>query len=113
MAVWQGLYDDVIGTTYALAGKPIPISRKVYREMQKRGNLSVSQNLKDNAGVVMVVPATRGQSAYTGADLGGARTINNVNIASALSDANLHTIFDTKISLNLVADKSGNGGGVF
>lgn len=114
MAAWQGLYDDVIGTTYALSGEAIPISRRVFREMQKRGNYAVSQNLKDNGGTVMVVPSTRKQSTYaTGGVLGGARTISDIAIVSTLSDARLHKIFDTKLTLNLVADASGNGGGAF
>lgn len=113
MAAWQGLYDDVIGTTYATLGTPIPISREVFREMQKRGNYAVSQNLQDSLGVAMVVPATRKQSTYTGSDLGGQRTIGNAAIVSAITDPQLHTIFDTKSTLNLVADLSGNGGGAF
>lgn len=113
MAGWQGLYDDVIGTTYAPLGTPIPISRKLYRELQKRGNYAVSQNLEDSGGTAMVVPSTRAQSVYTDDDLGGARTISDIAIVGGLTDAQLHTIFDTKVSLNLVADGSGNGGAAF
>ena len=113
MAGWQGLYDDVIGTTYAPLGTPIPISRKLFRELQKRGNYAVSQNLKDNGGTVMVVPATRDNVQYTDGDLGGKRVIESNNIVGTLTDPQLHTIFDTKISLNMVADSSGNGGGAF
>jgi hypothetical protein len=113
MTAWQGLYDDVIGTTYALSGTPIPISRKVYREMQKRGNYAVSQNLEDAGGTAMVVPSTRKQSVYVDSDLGGARTVSDIAIVAGLTDAEMHTVFDVRTSLNLVADLSGNGGGAF
>lgn len=113
MAGWQGLYDDVIGTTYAPLGIPIPISRNLFREIQRRGNYAVSQNLKDNSGTVMVVPSTRDNVQYTNGDLGGKRVIESNNIVGALTDAQLHGIFDTNDSLNMVGDSSGNGGAAF
>lgn len=114
MAGWQGLYDNVIGVTYAPLGTPIPISRKLFREVQKRGNFAVTQSLEDSGGTAMVVPATRANVEYTnGGELGGKKTIVDNNIVATLTDPELHTIFDTKVSLNMVGDSSGNGGGAF
>ncbi len=113
MAGWQGLYDDVIGVTYAPLGTPIPISRRTFIDMQKRGNYAISQNLQDSVGVPMVVPTTRDNSQYTSNDLGGKRTIGANNIVNFVTDAQLHGIFDTKITLNMVGDSSGNGGALF
>jgi len=113
MAGWQGLYDDVHGLTYAPLGTPIPVSRKTFQEMQKRGNYAISQNLQDSVGGGMVVPAARDNAQYLSSDLGGKRTIVANNIVGTVTDAQLHGIFDTKITLNMVGDLSGNGGALF
>jgi len=113
MAGWQGLYDDVIGVTYAPLGTPIPISRRTFIDMQKRGNYAISQNLQDSVGAPMLTLSTRENVQYLNNDLGGKRTIVPNNVVNAVTDAQLHGIFDTKITLNMVGDSSGNGGALF
>ena len=113
MGGWSGLYDDVHGAAHALLGTPIPVSRKLFREVQKRGNYAVSQNMEDSGGTAMVVPSSRSMISTVGSLLGGKRVIAAENIVGALTDAELHTVFDTKTSINVVADKSGNGGGAY
>lgn len=113
MAGWSGLFDDVHGGIYAPLGTPIPVSRKLFREVQKRGNFEIVQNLEDSGGTAMVVPSSRSMVSTPSSDLGGARTIAAENIVGGASDAEMHTVFDTKVTLELVADLSGNGGGAF
>jgi hypothetical protein len=113
MAGWSGLYDDVHGAAHALLGTPIPVSRKLFREVQKRGNWEITQNLEDSGGTAMVVPASRSMVLTNGSLLGGARVIAAENIVGNASDAEMHTVFDVKSSINVVADLSGNGGGAY
>lgn len=113
MPSWSGLYDDIHGVPYAPLGNPIPCSRELFRETQKKGNFAVTQNIENSAGVGMTVPTSVLKVSTTNAIIGGARIIAAENSVGSITDAQALGIFDTKQGVTVVADSSGNGGGVY
>lgn len=113
MASWSGLYDDIHGVAYAPLGNPIPVSRELFREVQKKGNYAITQNIEDSAGNPMAVPTSRLKVSTTGNDLGGSRIIAADNSVAAITDAQAVAVFSTKQTINVVGDSSLNGGGAY
>jgi len=118
---WSGLVNDVHSTTYETVGEKLPQGGCTAREMQKRGNYSLSK--KTGASIQLsrtVIDADQGDMTVPGEDggagvvitnvLGGVRTSALVNTVPATDTTGETQAFATTINHGYAADSSGNGG---